>query len=283
MIVTLVSCLGCLFLYYITYTIAPILHQFINKNNKQQSYNEQFSPFQRKVNAQKFVSFVHGIISTYGALRCVYPYTISILHYSKVLAYEEPYLLDSIALRYWYLEVTLGYFSADLFLYLQDLTQYSFLDVAHHVISIAAYLIGLMSENATGSFGMIAFQTNEISTPFYHLRFFMGLSSRLKQTALYKINEAIFSILFLIFRILYNGLVLVSALYANFYEENNNNRHERWIVNVLIVAMFLYYTVQMVWWVRISQIMYYKFFGAKTAVDAKQQQIESVEIQKKKL
>jgi hypothetical protein len=262
MIVTLVSCLGCLFLYYMTYQIFPVLY---NSKNHKTKYNDQFSAFQRKVNAQKFVSFVHGIISTYGALRCVYPYTLGISSYGKILAFEEPFLIDSVALRFWYLEVTLGYFSADLFLYLQDITQYSFLDVAHHVISIAAYLLGLMSEHATGSFVMISFQTNEISTPFYHLRFFMGLNSSTKQSIWYKLNEATFCVLFLLFRILYNGVILISALYAN-YTYEQVERHERWVVNVLLVTMFMYYTVQMVWWVRICQIMYYKFFGSKTAI-----------------
>ena len=294
---TLLSCLSCLLLFQFSKTfLLPLLYQLTSSEKRNspstaRNYGERYSDFEQKTNAQKFVSFVHGVVSTYGALVTVLSFqSTSIeayaqLHVSPLTTHDATF---SHRMKL-YLEITLGYFIADLLLYMTDISKYSVLDIAHHVLSCVAYLIGLLSTYSTGSIVMICFQTNEISTPFYHLRYFMGLSTGngnnnsvgdgsgattaaetvtkvkvkvkggWKQTKLYALNELVFSVLFCLFRVLYNAFVLLSVYRAS---QLDFSIHDHVTIGVLVVIGFLYYMVQLIWFFRIAQIVFYKLSSA---------------------
>ncbi len=293
---TLLSCLSCLLLFQFSNTfLLPLLYQLTSSEKRNfpstaRNYGERYSDFEQKTNAQKFVSFVHGVVSTYGALVTVLSFqSTSIEAYAQLhvspLTHDDATFSHRMKL---YLEITLGYFIADLLLYMTDISKYSVLDIAHHVLSCVAYLIGLLSTYSTGSIVMICFQTNEISTPFYHLRDFMGLSTGnvngsnnngnnnsgdgsgattatvtkvkgWKQTKLYVLNELVFSVLFCLFRVLYNAFVLLSVYRAS---QLDFSIHDNVTIGVLVVIGFLYYMVQLIWFFRIAQIVFYKLSSA---------------------
>jgi hypothetical protein len=263
MTVTLLSCVVCLAFYELSKRIfLPFLYKtFAEPGSK--PYEQRFDPFERKVHAQKLVSFFHSLISTYGSLMCVIPYEFSIQSYANLMVFDEPKIPQAIAMRAFYMEITLGYFFADLLMYMADFSKYPKIDILHHVISSIAYSVCLMSDMA-GSFAMICLQTNEISTPFYHIRFFMGLDPTLKKTKWYLLCEAVFSILFLIFRIFYNAIVLLACFKS--LPLLHNMPYNIWLLaRILLVIGCLYYLVQTVWFFKILQIIYWKITASKSA------------------
>jgi len=212
------------------------------------------------------MSFLHGVISTIGALMCVMSYEFSSHTYALVHIHhhhhEHHHHQDEGVMneRMKFLEITLGYFMADLMIYMTDISKYSKMDIAHHVLSCVAYMIGLLTRFGTGSFVMICFQTNEISTPFYHVRYFLGLSPNYwKRTRWYALNEMMFSVLFFVFRIAYNAFVLWSVWKASVMDFS---KHDTIVIGVLVVIGALYYMVQLIWFYRILQIVFWKLSAA---------------------
>lgn len=87
---------------------------------------------------------------------------------------------------------------------------------AHHFVAIFGYIVGRYAGIST--FAMIIFQSNEISTPIYHIRYFLTQWD-LRETQFYKINQIVFAVLFLISRVLLNSFVLFATLRGLTYRE----------------------------------------------------------------
>jgi len=111
---------------------------------------------------------------------------------------------------------TLGYFIADTFIYLLYLKNYGALDVGHHFIAIFGYIVGRYYGIST--FAMVIFQSNEVSSPLYHIRYFLTQWD-LKNTALFKYNQMVFAVLFFVSRVILNSFVLYATLTGLSYME----------------------------------------------------------------
>ncbi|EFC48553.1 predicted protein [Naegleria gruberi] len=262
--------------------IVPSLLKLLGK-----SYVEYFqksvTPYEKAHHSQVALSFAHAIIATVGSYYCtIHIYGMDLLNFALQNAYNQPFDLEIFKTRHWFLAITLGYFIADLTFYFFNhfhpfspndqnslshvlgvmIKQAFSLDLLHHYISCLAYVY-FFSINV-GSFLIISFEINEISTPFLHVRYY---ARQWEQTSKwwYHLNQACFVVTFFVSRILYNGVLMYFVFWSQF--------HRSVLFPVLqvdstaLISSFvfpiLYYGVQCLWWIAISKIIIGKITGAK--------------------
>lgn len=139
------------------------------------------------------------------------------------------------------MEITLGYFMYDTAL-IGSKRSTKPPEYAHHVISAVQY--ALMIWYGWALYIPIFLQTNEISTPFLHISWFMIHSSAKNSTA-HKVIQLLFAAFFILFRIIFNIFVVVLTVYT---------ATRSWppflpdaVPIISIIAIVLFYIVQWVW------------------------------------
>lgn len=236
--VAAVSFVTCFALYLVLLRAIPTILRAISKDTINYFHNK-IKPHEQQHHAQVVVSFLHAIVATVGAYQCIQSYDFTNLRQlGSLIVIEEPYYPELVALRHFYLEITLGYFFADLLIYCLDISAYPALDIGHHIVSIVAYVIGIYI--SAGSFIMIIFQTNEISTPFLHLRYFF-LQWDMKEKLMYKLSEVTFVLLFIAARIVFNFYIMIGLWYGVL---TITAKYHPSIVGFLFLCGNLYFAVQ---------------------------------------
>ena len=139
------------------------------------------------------------------------------------------------------MEITLGYFMYDTII-IGSKRSTKPPEYVHHVISAVQY--ALMIWYGWALYIPILLQTNEISTPFLHISWFM-INSPAKNSLAHKIVQLLFAILFILFRIIFNLFVVVLTVYTAI------NSWPPFLPDAVpiisIVAICLFYVVQWVW------------------------------------
>jgi len=206
---------------------------------------------------EKIVSAIHGSVSTYGAIMSLLEdvHTIELFPLAETM-YEYG---DAPPTRQFFLEVTLGYFVYDLSVYLIPPFHHTALDFTHHAVAIMAYLIGFW--NKIGTFAMICLQSNEISTPFLHLSFFLEQYG-LKASPLFMANRVIFASLFLVARVMFDSYIALGGVIAVTQIERPPLAPFA-AVAFSMANLFLYVLVQYLWFYKIAVILHAKCTGKK--------------------
>ncbi|KAG2387124.1 hypothetical protein C9374_002159 [Naegleria lovaniensis] len=238
------------------------------------SYLEYFEKnitlYEQAHHSQVVLSFIHAVIATVGSYFCtIHLFGLDMLHFGLESALNQPYDLEIFKTRHTYIALTLGYFVADLTfyffnhihpfspnrkslreVYLSMKKQALGLDLLHHYISCIAYIF-FFSLNA-GSFLIISFEINEVSTPFLHVRYF---ARQWKQTNKwwYHLNQGLFVLTFFLSRIVYNGILMCFVLWSRFTLGHFTSFGQ----------LILYYLVQLLWWFAIMKIILNKIRGAE--------------------
>ncbi|KAL0482416.1 hypothetical protein AKO1_013066 [Acrasis kona] len=254
--VALTSFVLCFTAYLVLLKSLPSIIQFFSSDPKKaiKYFREEITPHEQQHHAQVAISFLHAVVATLGACHSIYAYRLSDYRYvSELIIMDEPRGAYLSELRNFYLEITLGYFFADLLVYCLDVGRYPIIDIAHHVVSIIAYVLGI-STNA-GTFVMILFQTNECSTPFLHVRYF-ALQWNKKNNIIYKIAEALFVFLFVASRIVFNFYVMFCLWYG---VVTVSAKHHVITEVFLVVCGNLYYLVQCAWFYKIIMMVLRRF------------------------
>lgn len=139
------------------------------------------------------------------------------------------------------MEITLGYFMYDTAL-IGSKRSTKPPEYVHHIISAVQY--ALMIWYGWALYIPIFLQTNEFSTPFLHISWFM-INSPAKNSTAHKVVQLLFAVFFILFRIIFNLFVVVLTVYTAMYS---------WppflpdaIPIISIVAICLFYIVQWVW------------------------------------
>lgn len=139
------------------------------------------------------------------------------------------------------MEITLGYFMYDTAL-IGSKRSTKPPEYVHHVISAVQY--ALMIWYGWALYIPIFLQTNEFSTPFLHISWFM-INSPAKNSTAHKVVQLLFAVFFILFRIIFNAFVVVLTVYTAIYS---------WplflpdaVPIISIVAICLFYIVQWVW------------------------------------
>lgn len=139
------------------------------------------------------------------------------------------------------MEITLGYFMYDTVL-IGSKRSTKPPEYVHHVISAVQY--ALMIWYGWALYIPIFLQTNEFSTPFLHISWFM-IHSPAKDSVAHKVVQLLFAVFFILFRIIFNVFVVVLTVYTAIYS---------WppflpdaVPIISIVAICLFYVVQWVW------------------------------------
>ncbi|KAF0984401.1 hypothetical protein FDP41_000300 [Naegleria fowleri] len=240
-------------------------------------FEKSITLYEQAHHSQVVLSFIHAVIATVGSYWCtIHLFGLDMLHFGLENAMNQPFDLEIFKTRHTFIALTLGYFVADLTfyffnhihpfspnrkslreVYLSMKKQALGLDLLHHYISCIAYIF-FFSLNA-GSFLIISFEINEVSTPFLHIRYF---ARQWKQTNKwwYQLNQGLFVVTFFLSRIMYNGILMCFVLWARFTLAQFTSFGQITLASSLIFP-FLYYLVQLLWWFAIMKIILNKIRG----------------------
>ena len=278
---TMFSCLTFIAAYVILRTIVIPIVLRLSGQGYCEYFAKSLSPYEQSHHAQVFLSFVHALIATFGSYYCtIHLYGLDLLNFTTQNAFNQPYDKGHFETRQYYIAITLGYFIADLLFYFfnhfhplsPDIKverkemvsimkkQAMSLELAHHYISCIAYIFFFILN--MGSYLIISFEINEISTPFLHIRYY---ARTWKQTNKwwYQVNQALFAVTFFLSRIVYNGILIAYSLWSYYHVTAYVQAHPV-IIGIAYVFPFLYYSVQLMWWIAITKIIVNKFKGGKS-------------------
>jgi hypothetical protein len=167
---------------------------------------------------ERTVAFLHALVSAQGAFRGFYAMLPTPLNLDTLtgLACTRAAAAggdkgDPTRLAEFYLCVTLGYFAYDTVIYGTIARHHTFVDWLHHVLSEVQYAVHLSMRWAY--LIPIGLQTNEISTPFLHLSWFLSTAlgpSRAK--SLQAAVQVLFALFFLLSRVLFDLALVGLAL-----------------------------------------------------------------------
>ena len=139
------------------------------------------------------------------------------------------------------MEITLGYFMYDT-LIIGSKRSTKPPEYVHHVISAVQY--ALMIWYGWALYIPICLQTNEFSTPFLHISWFM-MQTDAKDSAAHKIVQLLFAVFFILFRIIFDLFIVILTVLTALWS---------WppflpdaVVIFSIVAICLFYVVQWIW------------------------------------
>jgi hypothetical protein len=255
--VAVISFTTCFSLYLLLRRYIPDILRLTSPHPKEtlEYWEKNITQYEKGHHAQVVVCFLHALVATCGAFVSLRPYSFSdISEIGTLIVIEEPYYPYYVELRHFFLEITLGYFFADLLIYsLDDISKFPLLDIAHHIVAIIAYILGIY--NNGGSFVMIVFQTNEISTPFLHLRYYF-MQWDMKDRMLYKISEAMFVLFFILSRIIFNFYIMIAVWHGAL---SVVAKHHIILESFLVVCANLYYIVQCIWFYKIILMVMRRF------------------------
>lgn len=165
--------------------------------------------FVRSLNEKEFVNYVsrvvsnvHAVASTFLGFYCIFhtPLTSASLVYS------------SLPMHMVALFITAGYLCYDLLNMMRHWE--ALMDgtmVVHHLVCSTSFVLGVMYSR--GNLIQVAFLVNEASTPFLNQRWFL-LQAGKKTTAFYKVNLGMFALSFVVFRVLWNTILLVAVMWC---------------------------------------------------------------------
>lgn len=188
-LVAVISYTVALVCYLIAFQVAP----FFSKTFRQLDYESKCEW------ASRLVSNIHAVVACYGAYGC-YMYDTG-WHSDKEAA------LGLLPIRLFYLTITIGYLSHDFVLCLFHRKSFgNNLIIAHHVVIITAFTVGIANE--AGTFYMFCFLFNEITTFFVNQHWFL-IKMGLKESAWFVGNLALLCASFLTVRVLFNGFLLL--------------------------------------------------------------------------
>ncbi len=224
------SVVACLVSYYLLlYVVQDIILKLIPFRGKR-AYDFFYAKVDEKTrrhHAQTIVCFIHALISAQGAIRAVffqnYEWTKE-SYQNLILIPKQADAFNALLadpLRQFYLEVTLGYFIFDTILFVRHFGEHPIAELWHHLAGIITYIIGLRT--GVGSFMMIALQTNEISNPFMHMRFFLNVWDQ-KEKWYYMADQLIFAGLFLVCRSYFDTwlwYIFMEGFVSKFFEFDN--------------------------------------------------------------
>ncbi|KAL9650747.1 hypothetical protein ABK040_001800 [Willaertia magna] len=251
--------------------IIPLILNILGNEAKTFFYKE-IPKYEQTHHSQVFLSLVHAIIASYGSYQCtIGRYGLDLFQFATLAVLDEPYDKLEMDEKFFYLAITLGYFVADTLFYFCNhfhpltpghKTDYEAfkkkifkhlksLDFLHHSLSIIAYISLFMSN--VGTFILIAFEFNEISTPFLHVRYY-GKQWGKTNTLWYKLNQALFVGLFFLSRIVYNFFLICVCFWAicNLQTYASHQLHTQILV---FIPCFMYYGVQLMWWYAIMNLI----------------------------
>lgn len=150
---------------------------------------------------ERSIAVLHAVVATVLSVAYVLSHPLDVDHIGNTIFYSRatPWL------RQLCLEMTIGYFVSDVLRYV-TLTpdEHGLPDYLHHIVAVASYSAGVFW--SWGTMTMILFETNECSTPFLHLKWFLEVVE-LQRSTLYSVNLYVFYALFFLGRIVFNGYV----------------------------------------------------------------------------
>jgi len=166
---------------------------------------------------ERSVAFLHALFSSQGSCRALFAMLPAPLTVDNLVALDCAHMGPGQELADWYLSVTLGYFLYDSAIYATVArANHGFVDWAHHIISEVQYSLHVSLRFAYLT--PTALQTNELSTPWIHLSWFLGKAhdhGAIRGPAARVLLDAaqiVFATLFFLCRVLFNTLVALLAL-----------------------------------------------------------------------
>lgn len=220
---------------------------------------KKLSPLEQNRWCERTASLVHSIIATQGSFRALYHLLakpITIHSFSDPICATTDGISEGYVLAEFYMNFTLGYFFYDAFIYLTLSPGHDAVDFLHHIVSSAQYILNLVF--GWGYFVPVVLLTNEVSSPFLHLSWFLGKCSDMGMKTCGKLFipvQVVFALLFVIFRIVFASFIYLLTIKNKFTDELCL-KSPAYLTYTSILGFTMFLVVQYVWF----RIIFWKFY-----------------------
>ena len=223
------------------------------------------TPLEQNRWCERTASFVHSVVATQGSLRTLYillPKPITVRSFSAPICATSDGVSEGYLLAEFYMSFTLGYFFYDMLLFLTFSPGHEAMDFVHHIISSAQYAVNLVS--GWGYFVPVVLLTNEISSPFLHVSWFLGKCSDLGMKGCQKWFipcQVVFALLFVLFRIVFATFIYILTIWSKLFDKLCLES-PAYLTYTSILGFTLFLVVQFFWFKAIFWKFYYVVTGA---------------------
>eukprot|EP00300_Choanocystis_sp_HF-7_P041633 c8413_g1_i1.p1 GENE.c8413_g1_i1~~c8413_g1_i1.p1 ORF type:complete len:300 (+),score=42.74 c8413_g1_i1:143-1042(+) len=152
---------------------------------------------------ERLLAVIHAVIAAQGSLRSVYR-TFQEVGLGTPELHHVIVATGHVAHRDFYVQIAIGYFISDLIIYAMPPNRHGVADYLHHLTAVFSYGVGVYFSWA--SFVQISFLQNEVSTPLYHLTWFLRIYD-MRLGVIDLAARALFAALFFASRLVWNCFV----------------------------------------------------------------------------
>lgn len=198
---------------------------------------------------EKLLSIIHAVIATQGAVRSLLRTFAEVPLYTQAF-HEEIVGRGVVPHRDFYVQLSIGYFLSDLFIYCLPPRHHTIPEFLHHGTALMSYGVGVYYEWA--SFVQLSFLKNEISTPFFQLTWFLKVYD-MRLGVLDCLSRALFALLFFLSRLLWNWYVCYLMILAL---QHVAIPVPLWAYPFQLTTLALHVGLQVFWFVAIVRISF---------------------------